>query len=193
MRSFWIKNKVDSTLTFRRSCREGICGSCAMNIDGTNWLACTRFISDLAAPATIYPLANLRIIKDLVPDLTHVFAQYAAIEPWLQNQDAGAREGATPIGGGAKQDRRLLRMHPLLLLHLGMPEPLVERRSLFGPRGAPAGLALADRQPRRGEPANGSTTLKTRFGFIAATLFSTARAPVRKDSIRARPSPKSRR
>ena len=55
---FWIKNKVDSTLTFRRSCREGICGSCAMNIDGTNWLACTRFISDLATPATIYPLAN---------------------------------------------------------------------------------------------------------------------------------------
>jgi succinate dehydrogenase / fumarate reductase, iron-sulfur subunit len=84
----WIKNKVDPTLTFRRSCREGICGSCAMNIDGTNWLACTRFISDLATPATIYPLANLRIIKDLVPDLTHLFAQYAAIEPWLKTKTA---------------------------------------------------------------------------------------------------------
>ena len=84
----WIKNKVNSTLTFRRSCREGICGSCAMNIDGTNWLACTRFISDLARPATIYPLANLRIIKDLVPDLTHLFAQYAAIEPWLKIKTA---------------------------------------------------------------------------------------------------------
>jgi succinate dehydrogenase / fumarate reductase iron-sulfur subunit len=83
---FWIKNKVDSTLTFRRSCREGICGSCAMNIDGTNWLACTRFISDLASPATIYPLANMRIIKDLVPDLTHVFAQYGLIEPWLRSK-----------------------------------------------------------------------------------------------------------
>jgi succinate dehydrogenase / fumarate reductase, iron-sulfur subunit len=83
---FWIKKKVDSTLAFRRSCREGICGSCAMNIDGTNWLACTRFISDLATPATIYPLANLRIIKDLVPDLTHLFAQYAAIEPWLKSE-----------------------------------------------------------------------------------------------------------
>jgi succinate dehydrogenase / fumarate reductase iron-sulfur subunit len=80
---FWIKNKVDSTLTFRRSCREGICGSCAMNMDGTNWLACTRFISDLASPATIYPLANMRVIKDLVPDLTHLFAQYEMIEPWL--------------------------------------------------------------------------------------------------------------
>ena len=83
---FWIKNKVDSTLTFRRSCREGICGSCSMNIDGTNWLACTRFISDLATPATIYPLANMEIIKDLVPDLTHLFAQYAAIEPWLKSK-----------------------------------------------------------------------------------------------------------
>jgi succinate dehydrogenase / fumarate reductase, iron-sulfur subunit len=83
---FWIKNKMDSTLTFRRSCREGICGSCAMNIDGTNWLACTRFISDVATPATIYPLANMRIIKDLVADLTHVFAQYAMIEPWLQSK-----------------------------------------------------------------------------------------------------------
>jgi succinate dehydrogenase / fumarate reductase iron-sulfur subunit len=83
---FWIKNKVDSTLTFRRSCREGICGSCAMNIDGTNWLACTRFISELATPATIYPLANMRVIKDLVPDLTHVFAQYSLIEPWLRSK-----------------------------------------------------------------------------------------------------------
>src|SRR5829696_3876169 len=83
---FWIKNKVDSTLTFRRSCREGICGSCAMTMDGTNWLACTRFISDLATPATVYPLANMRIIKDLIPDLTHVFAQYVMIEPWLQTK-----------------------------------------------------------------------------------------------------------
>ena len=83
---FWIKNKVDSTLTFRRSCREGVCGSCAMNMDGTNWLACTRFISDLGVPATIYPLANMRIVKDLVPDLTHVFAQYEMIQPWLQSK-----------------------------------------------------------------------------------------------------------
>jgi succinate dehydrogenase / fumarate reductase iron-sulfur subunit len=80
----WIKNKLDPTLTFRRSCREGICGSCAMNIDGTNWLACTRFIADTATPATIYPLANMAIIKDLVPDLTHAFAQYRLIKPWLR-------------------------------------------------------------------------------------------------------------
>ena len=82
----WIKNTIDSTLTFRRSCREGVCGSCAMNIDGTNWLACTRFISDTEAPASIYPLANLPVVKDLVSDLTHVVAQYAMIEPWLQSK-----------------------------------------------------------------------------------------------------------
>ena len=79
-----IKNEIDPTLAFRRSCREGVCGSCSMNIDGTNWLACTRFISDTAAPATIYPLNHLRVIKDLVPDITHLLAQYELIEPWLQ-------------------------------------------------------------------------------------------------------------
>lgn len=81
----WIKNKVDSTLTLRRSCREGVCGSCAMTMDGTNWLACTRFISDLATPATVYPLANLPVMKDLVSDTTHLFAQYALIQPWLKS------------------------------------------------------------------------------------------------------------
>ena len=80
----WIKNKVDSTLTFRRSCREGVCGSCSMTIDGTNWLACTRFIADTDKTTTIYPLANMEVIKDLVPDLTHVFAQYALIKPWIR-------------------------------------------------------------------------------------------------------------
>jgi succinate dehydrogenase / fumarate reductase iron-sulfur subunit len=80
----WIKNTIDSTLTFRRSCREGVCGSCAMNVDGTNWLACTRFISETETQAAILPLANMRIIKDLVPDLTHVLAQYETIGPWLR-------------------------------------------------------------------------------------------------------------
>lgn len=82
----WIKNKVDPTLAFRRSCREGICGSCAMNIDGTNWLACTRFIADTDQRATIYPLANMEVVKDLVSDQTHVFAQYAQIKPWLRSE-----------------------------------------------------------------------------------------------------------
>lgn len=79
-----IKNEVDSTLTFRRSCREGVCGSCAMNIHGTNWLACTRFMRDLPDSFTVYPLNSMPVIKDLVPDQTHAFAQYASIEPWLK-------------------------------------------------------------------------------------------------------------
>ncbi|MCB1838836.1 MAG: succinate dehydrogenase iron-sulfur subunit [Alphaproteobacteria bacterium] len=84
----WIKNNVDSSLTFRRSCREGICGSCAMTMDGTNWLACTRFIEDTNTPATVYPLANMRVVKDLVPDLTNAFAQYKSVEPWLQSKSS---------------------------------------------------------------------------------------------------------
>src|SRR4029078_8459145 len=80
----WIKNTIDPTLTFRRSCREGVCGSCAMNIDGTNTLACTKAIDDARAPVKIYPLPHQPVVKDLVPVLKNFFAQYASIEPWLQ-------------------------------------------------------------------------------------------------------------
>ena len=81
-----IKNEVDPTLTFRRSCREGICGSCAMNIDGGNTLACTKDISDIEGPIKVYPLPHMPVVKDLVPDLTHFYAQYASIKPWIQTQ-----------------------------------------------------------------------------------------------------------
>ncbi len=81
-----IKNDIDATLTFRRSCREGICGSCAMNIDGTNTLACLKPIDEVKGAVRVYPLPHLPVVKDLVPDLTHVYAQYAAIEPWLRTQ-----------------------------------------------------------------------------------------------------------
>ena len=79
-----IKNEVDATLTFRRSCREGVCGSCAMNIDGTNTLACTKYISEVEGEVLIYPLPHMEVVKDLVPDLNRVYAQYASIEPWLK-------------------------------------------------------------------------------------------------------------
>jgi succinate dehydrogenase / fumarate reductase iron-sulfur subunit len=80
-----IKNEVDPTLTFRRSCREGICGSCAMNIDGTNTLACLKPIADVKGPVKINPLPHMAVVKDLVPDLTQVYAQYRSIEPWLKS------------------------------------------------------------------------------------------------------------
>jgi succinate dehydrogenase / fumarate reductase iron-sulfur subunit len=79
-----IKSTIDPTLTFRRSCREGICGSCAMNIDGTNTLACTKAIGDVKGPVNIYPLPHMSVVKDLVPDLTIFYAQHASIKPWLQ-------------------------------------------------------------------------------------------------------------
>ena len=79
-----IKSEVDSTLTFRRSCREGICGSCAMNIDGTNTLACTMAIEDIKGEVRITPLPHMEVVKDLVTDFKHFYAQYASIKPWLQ-------------------------------------------------------------------------------------------------------------
>ncbi len=82
----FIKNKLDPTLSFRRSCREGICGSCAMNIGGTNTLACTKAIEDCSGAVAVYPLPHMPVAKDLIPDLTHFYAQYASIKPWLQAQ-----------------------------------------------------------------------------------------------------------
>jgi succinate dehydrogenase / fumarate reductase, iron-sulfur subunit len=82
----WIKSKIDPTLTFRRSCREGICGSCSMNIDGTNDLACTKSTADIKGAVKVYPLPHLPVVKDLVPDLSTFYAQHASIEPWLQTK-----------------------------------------------------------------------------------------------------------
>jgi succinate dehydrogenase / fumarate reductase iron-sulfur subunit len=81
-----IKNEIDPTLTFRRSCREGICGSCAMNIDGNNTLACTRAADSISGEVRIYPLPHMPVVKDLVPDMTNFYAQYASIQPWLKSR-----------------------------------------------------------------------------------------------------------
>ncbi len=82
----WIKNRIDSTLTLRRSCREGICGSCAMNIDGANTLACTKGMDEIAGPVKVYPLPHMPVVKDLIPDLTVPYAQLRSIEPWLKTE-----------------------------------------------------------------------------------------------------------
>ncbi len=83
-----IKNEIDATLTFRRSCREGICGSCSMNIDGINTLACIKPIMEIKGDVKIYPLPHLSVVKDVVPDMDHFYAQYAAIRPWIRTQSA---------------------------------------------------------------------------------------------------------
>ena len=80
-----IKNETDSSVTFRRSCREGVCGSCAMNIDGMNTLACTRYIDDSKGDVKVNPLPHMPVVKDLVPDLNNAYAQLASIEPWLKS------------------------------------------------------------------------------------------------------------
>ncbi len=139
-----IKNEIDPTVTFRRSCREGICGSCAMNIDGTNTLACTKDCADVKGDVKIYPLPHLELIKDLVGDLTNFYAQYASIKPWLV-----ARWRTPAVGGRTQTDRRPVRMHPVRLLQHVMPQLLVEQRPLSGPRRLVASLPLAHRQPRR--------------------------------------------
>ena len=95
-----IKNEVDSTLTFRRSCREGICGSCAMNIDGLNRLACICAIETTGKESRIFPLPHMPVIKDLVPDLTHFYEQYASVRPWLQTRapaPAGRERTQSPV------------------------------------------------------------------------------------------------
>ena len=83
---FKIKNEIDSSLTFRRSCAHGVCGSCAMNVDGVNTLSCIKSHSDIKGELNIYPLPHLKVIKDLVADLSNLYRQYESIEPWLKNK-----------------------------------------------------------------------------------------------------------
>ena len=101
----WIKNNVDPTLTFRRSCREGVCGSCAMNIDGTNTLACTKAIDDARAPVKIYPLPHQPVVKDLVPDLNEFLRAICVDRAVAADDDADAREG---VAAKSHQDRAKL-------------------------------------------------------------------------------------
>ena len=79
-----VKDEQDQTLSFRRSCREGICGSCAMNINGQNTLACLCAVDKEAAKISIAPLPHMHVVKDLVVDMSNFYAQYKSVQPWLQ-------------------------------------------------------------------------------------------------------------
>lgn len=103
-----IKNTIDSTLTFRRSCREGICGSCAMNIDGTNTLACIKPAREIRGDIKIYPLPHMAVVKDLVPDMRNFYAQYAAVKPWLQSGDDDDARGLTRERRQSEAERQKL-------------------------------------------------------------------------------------
>jgi len=99
-----IKNEVDPTLSLRRSCREGICGSCAMNINGSNTLACLCKIPD--SVTTLYPLPHMEVVRDLVPDMNNFYKQYKSIEPWLQ--PAVEKQANAPEYLQTKEDRKKL-------------------------------------------------------------------------------------
>ena len=101
----YIKNEIDPTLTFRRSCREGICGSCSMNIDGVNTLACLKGTDEVAGAVRVYPLPHMAVVKDLVPDLTAAYAQLRSIEPWLQADTQPPPDAERPQ---SKQERAKL-------------------------------------------------------------------------------------
>ena len=165
----WIKNNVDPTLTFRRSCREGICGSCSMNIDGTNTLACTKAMDDVNGAVRIYPLPHMAVVKDLVPDLTNFYAQHASIQPWLQTVSPTPQKEWKQSHDDRQKARRALRVHPVRLLLDVLPELLVEFRALSRAGRFAAGLPLDRRLARRGDRQSGSTTWKIRSGSIAAT------------------------
>jgi succinate dehydrogenase / fumarate reductase iron-sulfur subunit len=100
-----IKNEIDSTLTFRRSCREGICGSCAMNIDGSNTLACTKSAKEINGELNIYPLPHMQVVKDLVPNMKKLYEQYKSIEPWMQSsKPANGSESLQTVEDRSKLD-----------------------------------------------------------------------------------------
>jgi len=83
-----IKAEQDVTLSFRRSCREGVCGSDGMNINGTNGLACITSLSELKTDKiVIRPLPGFPVIRDLVVDMTQFYQQYERVEPYLQNNE----------------------------------------------------------------------------------------------------------
>ena len=160
-----LKNEQDTTLTFRRSCREGICGSCAMNVDGVNTLACLAKIENDGSTMQVNPLPHMYVVKDLVPDMTNFYQQYKAIEPYLKTDKPpeGARprgvvlrpwrsahrrgrgEGALPVEGGPQEARRHVRVHPLRVLQHLVPQLLVELGGVPRARRPDAGAAVDGR------------------------------------------------
>ncbi len=162
-----IKGEADSTLTFRRSCREGVCGSCAMNIDGTNTLACTKFIGEVAGEVKVYPLPHMPVVKDLVPDLTQAYAQYASIEPWLKSATpAPERERlqspeSAPSSMACGSASCASAVRPPARATGGMASATWARRFYCRPTaGSPTAATK--------RPASASTSCRTRSGSTAA-------------------------
>ena len=99
-----IKNEIDPSLAYRRSCSHGVCGSCAMNMDGKNGLACTKSHSEIKGDIDIYPLPHLKVLKDLIGDLSTLYKQYESVEPWLKNNSTSEKENYQSRDDRAKLD-----------------------------------------------------------------------------------------
>ena len=169
-----IKNEIDPSLAFRRSCREGICGSCAMNINGTNTLACTQAIKELGGTIRIYPLPHMEVVKDLVPDLTNFYAQHRSVEPWLQTETpAPGREWRQSRDDRAELDG-LYECILCACCSTSCPSYWWNSDRYLGrPRSCRPRAGSRTAATRR--PANGLTIWKIPSGSTAATRSSTAR------------------
>ena len=166
----WIKNNIDPTLTFRRSCREGVCGSCAMNIDGQNTLACTRAMDEVDARADQGQSAAASAGGEGSRAGPDEFLRAVRLDRAVaEDHVADAAEGMEAEPRRSAEARRALRVHPLRLLLDLVPELLVEQRALPRSRGAAAGEPLGQRFARRRQPANASTISRIRSASIAAT------------------------
>jgi succinate dehydrogenase / fumarate reductase, iron-sulfur subunit len=149
-----INDQIDPTLSFRRSCREGVCGSCAMNIDGVNTLACLTPMDSLKkGTSRITPLPHMRVLKDLVPDLTGLYAQYELIEPWLQTD-----QPPNSTGRGSASSASAAR--PPARATGGTRIATSARRSCCNPIAGSSTAAISG-------PANASTGSRTRSASIA--------------------------
>ena len=129
---FKIKNDIDSSLTFRRSCAHGVCGSCAMNVDGVNTLSCIKSHTDIKGDLNIYPLPHLKVIKDLIGDLSTLYKQYESIQPWLKTSQTGVEKRRNySISKRQIKTGWILRVYSLCVLFNFMPKLLVEWRKIF--------------------------------------------------------------
>ena len=99
-----IKNEIDPSIAYRRSCAHGVCGSCAMNMDGKNGLACTKPHAEIKGDINIYPLPHLKVLKDLIGDLSTLYKQYESVEPWLKTTSKTEKENIQSKEDRAKLD-----------------------------------------------------------------------------------------
>jgi succinate dehydrogenase / fumarate reductase iron-sulfur subunit len=137
---------MDPSIAFRRSCREGVCGSDAMNINGKNGLACLTNMNTLKGDIVLKPLPGLPVIRDLIVDMTQFFKQYHSIKPYLQRH--AAQQGAPAVARRARRAQRPVRVHSVRQLLHQLPLVLVEPRQVRGPGRSAAGLPLHRGQPR---------------------------------------------